>query len=200
MSTTVVTTTAPPSCSMFIDDVCPPGGLDPRLACIPECAGLDLSGVVAPGLNEWVSFEDANLTGADFSGAFVDGWSMSGANLTDSRFVDANLLNVRFDHQDMRRANFGSATMYQTTFCDVDLTDAFFDDALLESASFAKAILSGVSFEGARTLSEQEWIANGASGTFGVVFSETSIDGVVPSINFGPTPEAASSAGLVEDC
>lgn len=195
--TIIITTTVAGAseCAIFVDDVCPAGGLDPRLACIPNCDGLDLSGLVAPGLSAWVSFEGADLTGADFSGAFLDGWSMRRADLSDARFVGADLLNVTFGRQAMVRANFSAASMYQTLFCDVDLTEAVFDEAMLESAGFAGTVLDGASFAGARTLTEEEYLANGASGTFGVLFYGTSVDGVAPSVNFGPTPEAESTSG-----
>lgn len=201
-TTTIASTTSftlSTQCAIFADGVCPAGGVDPRLVCIPNCNGLDLSGLVAPGLSSWVSFEDADLTGADFSGAFVDGWSMQHANLTDARFVGANLLNVSFGRQDMVRVNFAGSTMYQTTFCEVDLTGAVFDGAMLESAVFTKTDLDGASFLGARTLTEEEYLANGASGTYGVYFYGTSVDDVVPSDDFGPTAAAESTSG-VEPC
>lgn len=186
-TTTVAPVALAPECGIFVDGVCPAGGVDPRLVCIPNCDGLDLSGLVAPGLSAWVSFENADLTGADFSGAFVDGWSMHRANLTGATFVGANLLNVNFHRQDMMRANFAQSTMYQTYFCMVDLTNAVFDDAFLESVIFEDFELNGASFAGARTLTEEEYLANGASGTFGVHFIGGNGIDVVPSVNFGPT-------------
>ena len=199
----IVTTTTDigqPDCSMYLNEVCPPQGADPRLACVPDCDGLDLSGLVAPGLSVWVSFANADLSGADFSGAFVDGWVLRGANLTGARFEGADMLNVKFEDQTAVGASFRSSSMYQTAFCGVDLTNAIFDEAVLESASFIRSTLNGVSFAAARTLTEEEWIANGASGNFGVEFVETSIDGVVPSVNFGPTSDAESKSDVTDPC
>lgn len=203
VSTTVVKTTLPqtttsqtptstiPGCEIFVDSICPPNGVDPRLVCLPICDGVDFTGLIAPGF----SFDSINgsFEGANFTDANLIGSSGYYTNFRDAIFTDADLSKSSFNGvifpEKMRRVNFDEATFYKVEFCGSDLRGSTFIGADLLAAGFISADLTGVDFTGAGTITEETY---DGSGSYGVGFRETTITDVRPSVNFGPTIEDAS--------
>ena len=202
VSTTVVKTTLPqtttsqtptstiPGCEIFVDSICPPNGVDPRLVCLPNCDGVDFTGLIAPGLNfdslsEQGSFEGANFTDANLIGSY--GYY---TNFRDAIFTDADLSKSDFNGmcfpEKMRRVNFDEATFYKVEFCGSDLRGATFIGAGLLAVCFYGSDLTGVDFTGAGTITEETY---DGSGFYGVGFYDTTVIDVRPSVNFGPTIE-----------
>ena len=202
VSTTVVKTTLPqtttsqtptstiPGCEIFVDSICPPNGVDPRLVCLPNCDGVDFTGVVAPGLyfDDTSSFEGANFTDANLIGS-----SGYYTNFRDAIFTDADLSKSYFNGfcfpEKMRRVNFDEAGFYKVRFCGSDLRGATFINAWLEAACFLNSDLTGVNFTGAETITDENY---DGSGVYGVSFYGTTVIDVRPSVNFGPTIEDSS--------
>ena len=211
VSTTVVKTTLPqtttsqtptstiPGCEIFVDSICPPNGVDPRLVCLPNCDGVDFTGLIAPGLNfdslsEQGSFEGANFTDANLIGSY--GYY---TNFRDAIFTDADLSKSDFNGmcfpEKMRRVNFDEATFYKVEFCGSDLRGATFIGAGLLAVCFYGSDLTGVDFTGAGTITEETY---DGSGFYGVGFYDTTVIDVRPSVNFGPTIED-SNLEMYED-
>jgi uncharacterized protein YjbI with pentapeptide repeats len=162
--TTVVKTTIPqtttsqtptstvPGCEIFTDSICPPNSVDPRLACLPNCNGVDFTGLVAPGLNFMYglpsnsSFDGANFSSADLRDALFDG-DFRGVN-----FSSADLRGASFGEGDFGSANFSSADLRDTFFSGfdgfllADFTNADLSDSYLNLACFGKK-MRGVKFD-----------------------------------------------------
>ena len=195
----ISTTTTDPRCSIFFEGVCPWTGIDPRLDCLPNCDGVDFTGLIAPGLNfdslsEQGSFEGANFTDANLIGSY--GYY---TNFRDAIFTDADLSKSDFNGmcfpEKMRRVNFDEATFYKVEFCGSDLRGATFIGAGLLAVCFYGSDLTGVDFTGAGTITEETY---DGSGFYGVGFYDTTVIDVRPSVNFGPTIED-SNLEMYED-
>jgi hypothetical protein len=189
----ISTTTTDPRCSIFFDGVCPWTGVDPRLDCLPNCDGVDFTGLIAPGLNFDSLSEQGSFEGANFTDANLIGSSGHYTNFREAIFTDADLSKSSFNGvsfpEKMRRVNFDEATFYKVEFCGSDLRGSTFIGADLLAAGFISADLTGVDFTGAGTITEETY---DGSGSYGVGFRETTITDVRPSVNFGPTIEDAS--------
>ncbi|MEI8392538.1 MAG: pentapeptide repeat-containing protein [Actinomycetes bacterium] len=201
--TTVVKTTVPqtttsqaptstiPGCEIFVDSICPSNGVDPRLACLPNCDGVDFTGMVAPGLD----FSAYSFEGANFTDAILIGSGGQYTNFQDAVFAGADLSKSNFNGicfpEKMRQVNFDEATFYKVEFCGSDLRGATFIDAGLLAACFIRSDLTGVDFTGAGTITEETYEG---MGFYGVGFYGTTIIDVRPSMNFGPTKEDASQS------
>ena len=162
--TTVVKTTIPqtttsqtptstiPGCKIFVDSICPPNSVDPRLACLPNCNGVDFTGLVAPGLNFMYgvpsnsSFDGANFSSADLRDALFDG-DFRGVN-----FSSADLRGASFGEGDFGSANFSSADLRDTFFSGfdgfllADFTNADLSDSYINQVCFGKK-MRGVKFD-----------------------------------------------------
>ena len=219
--TTVVKTTIPqtttsqtptstiPGCKIFTDSICPSNGVDPRLACLPNCNGVDFTGMVAPrldfvyGLPSNSSFEGANFSSADlrgasfgegdfaranFSSADLRGASFDGwegyllADFTNADLSDSYINQACFGKK-MRGVKFDRALFYKACFGGSDLSGATFSNATLQSVCFFTANLEGVDFSGAVSPKADET----SEGMFGIGFPLSKIEGVIPSDDFGPT-------------
>jgi hypothetical protein len=193
--TTVVKTTIPqtttsqtptstiPGCEIFVDSICPPNSVDPRLACLPNCNGVDFAGLVAPGLNfgYFDSLEGANFSSADLRGAsFYDGFLL--ADFTNADLSDS-FVNLACFGKKMRGVKFDRALFYKVCFDGSDLSGATFINATLQSVCFLTANLKGVDFSGAVSPKADET----TSGMHGIGFPLSKIEGVIPSDDFGPT-------------
>jgi len=222
VSTTVVKTTIPqtttsqtptstiPGCEIFVDSICPPNSVDPRLACLPNCNGVDFTGMVAPGLDfvyglpSNSSFEGANFSRADLRGARFGEGGFKGANFSRANlrgadffaswegflladFTNANLSDSYISQacfgKNMRGVKFDRAGFYKVCFGGSDLSGASFIDASLQSVCFFTANLKGVDFSGAVSPKADET----SEGMFGIGFPLSKIEGVIPSDDFGPT-------------
>jgi len=73
-------------------------------------------------------FRRANLTGADFTGAFILA-DFSGANLQGARFAAANVKTCTFDGADLRNADFAGAAIDSATFDGAELAGTNFEGA-----------------------------------------------------------------------
>ena len=201
VSTTVVKTTLPqtttlqtptstiPGCEIFVDSICPPNGVDPRLVCLPNCDGVDFTGMVAPGLYfdtssfEGANFTDASLIGASFNGdSKIMGTVFTNADLSGSSFFSIFPVEAS-------GVNLADAYFYRTCFSGTNLKGANFNNAFLQAASFVGADLTDVDFSGAETISEEDY---DGEGFYGVTFWNSIVDGVIPSENFGPTQSGDS--------
>ena len=200
--TTVVKTTIPqtttsqtptstiPGCEIFVDSICPPNSVDPRLACLPNCNGVDFTGLVAPGLNFMYglpsnsSFDGANFSSADLRGAdFFASWEgFLLADFTNANLSDSYISQACFG-KNMRGVKFDRAGFYKVCFGGSDLSGASFIDASLQSVCFFTANLKGVDFSGAVSPEADET----SEGMFGIGFPLSKIEGVIPSDDFGPT-------------
>jgi len=87
--------------------------------------GLEIE---APSGTSDPEFRRADLTGVDFTGAFIVA-DFTGANLQGARFAAANVKTCAFDGADLRNADFAGAA--------------------IDSATFEGAELAGTNFEGA---------------------------------------------------
>jgi hypothetical protein len=185
----ISTTTTDPRCSIFFEGVCPWTGIDPRLDCLPNCDGVDFTGLIAPGLNfSDFSFEGANFTDANLIDSFGDTTKFRDAIFTGADLSKSYFQGMCFPEK-MRRVNFDEATFYRVSFCGSDLQGATFIGAGLLAACFISSDLTGVDFTGAGTITEETY---DGSGYYGVGFLDTTIVNVRPSVNFGPTIEDAS--------
>jgi len=202
VSTTVVKTTIPqtttsqtptstiPGCEIFVDSICPPNGVDPRLACLPNCEGVDFTGMVAPGLyfSDFDSLDAANFTDSILKGAIFDDQSpVNGAVFTNADLSESSFLSIF--PVEASGVNLSGAYFYRTCFSGTNLRGAKFHNAFLAAAIFVGADLTDVDFSGAETISEEDY--NGA-GFYGVTFWSSAVEGVIPSVNFGPSIENAS--------
>ena len=199
--TTVVKTTIPqtttsqtptstvPGCEIFTDSICPSNGVDPRLACLPNCNGVDFTGMVAPGLD----FSDFSFEGANFTDANLIGSWGQYTNFQDAIFADADLSKSYFNGmcfpEKMRRVNFNEAEFYKVCFDGSDLSGASFINAYLKCVDFLEAILKGVNFSGATSPIADET----SEGMYGISFGLSKIEGVIPSDDFGPPADSAHS-------
>ena len=199
--TTVVKTTIPqtttsqtptstiPGCKIFVDSICPPNSVDPRLACLPNCNGVDFTGLVAPGLNFMYgvpsnsSFDGANFSSADLRDTFFSGFDgFLLADFTNADLSDSYINQVCFGKK-MRGVKFDRAVFYKVCFDGSDLSGATFSNATLQSVCFFTANLEGVDFSGAVSPKADET----SEGMFGIGFPLSKIEGVIPSDDFGPT-------------
>jgi uncharacterized protein YjbI with pentapeptide repeats len=106
-----------------------------------------------------LGFAGADLAGATFRGARLDGWYFSHATLERAVFDGARLRKTDFYGARLAGASFAGATLTKNTFMQADLTSAdftgasvracSFDEARLGGASLRDTILHGVSFTGA---------------------------------------------------
>ena len=200
--TTVVKTTIPqtttsqtptstvPGCEIFVDSICPSNGVDPRLVCLPNCDGVDFTGMVAPGLyfEYFDSLEGANFTDAVLNDAsFSDQSTVMGAVFTNADLSDSTFLSIF--PVEASGVNLSGAYFYRTCFSGTNLRGANFNNAFLQAASFVGADLTDVDFSGANTISEEDY---DGMGFHGVTFFSSTVDGVIPSVNFGPTQSGNS--------
>ena len=202
VSTTVVKTTLPqtttsqtptstiPGCEIFVDSICPPNGVDPRLVCLPNCDGVDFTGMVAPGLifSYFESLEGANFTDASLIGAsFYDDSKILGTVFTNADLSGSSFFSIF--PVEASGVNLADAYFYRTCFGGTNLKGAKFNNAFLQAASFVSADLTDVDFSGAETISEEDY---DGEGFYGVTFWNSIVDGVIPSENFGPTQSGDS--------
>ena len=171
VSTTVVKTTIPqtttsqtptstiPGCEIFVDSICPPNSLDPRLACLPNCNGVDFTGLVAPGMNfmyglpsnssfEGTNFSSADLRGALFGGGYFLGANFSGADLRGASFGDGDYERANFSGADLREASFHGINGIHG-FLLADFTNADLSGSYTNLTCFGKK-MRGVKFERAQ--------------------------------------------------
>ena len=202
----ISTTTTDPRCSIFVDGVCPWTGIDPRLACLPDCDGVDFTSMVAPGLyfDNTSSFEGANFSSADLRGASFGEGDFAGANFSsaDLRGADffaswegyllADFTNADLSDSYINQVCFGKkmlgvkfdrAVFYKVCFDGSDLSGTTFINATLQSVCFLTANLRGVDFSGAISPKADET----SEGMHGIGFPLSKIEGVIPSDDFGPT-------------
>jgi hypothetical protein len=201
VSTTVVKTTIPqtttsqtptstiPGCEIFVDSICPSSGVDPRLACLPNCDGVDFAGLIAPGLYFGdFSFEGANFTDASLIGAsFYDDSKILGTIFTNADLSGSSFFSIF--PVEASGVNLADAYFYRTCFRGTNLRGANFTNAFLPAASFVGANLTDVDFSGAKTIAEEDY---DGEGFYGVTFQSSTVDGVIPSLNFGPTQSGNS--------
>jgi hypothetical protein len=185
----ISTTTTDPRCSIFFDGVCPWTGVDPRLDCLPNCDGVDFTGLIAPGL----LFRDFSFKGANFTDAILIGSGGQYTNFQDAIFTDADLSDSYFNGmcfpEKMRSVNFNEAEFYKVCFQDSDLSGASFINAYLKCVDFVAATLKGVDFSGATSPVADET----SEGMYGISFGLSRIEGVIPSDDFGPPADSAHS-------
>jgi hypothetical protein len=202
VSTTVVKTIIPqtttsqtppstiPGCEIFVDSICPPNGVDPRLACLPNCDGVDFTGMVAPGLyfSDFDSLDGANFTDSILKEAiFNDQSPVNGAVFTNADLSGSSFFSIF--PVEASGVNLADAYFYRTCFRGTNLRGANFTNAFLQAASFVGANLTDVDFSGAKTIAEEDY---DGEGFYGVTFQSSTVDGVIPSLNFGPTQSGNS--------
>ncbi len=148
---------------------------------------------------EWVRVWNADLTGADFSGATLWMCNFSSSSLENVVFKDAVISGSSgFYSVDLTGADFSGATISSTYFCGADLTGADFSGAtmnytlfnslddygstILKDTVFVGADLNGVDFRGttgvidiseARTV-KNVFLADGKIEGFSMTSSEDS--------------------------
>ena len=112
------------------------------------------------GYGQRVSFANADLLGAKFRGATLNGVDFSGADLRGADFSSANLHTCNFSGARLAGAKFDSLKgSYNTTFQQATLEYSSFkgahlfhvklDGAVLDKADFSKARLESTSLENA---------------------------------------------------
>ncbi|MBL1141536.1 MAG: DUF4124 domain-containing protein [Proteobacteria bacterium] len=95
-----------------------------------------------------ISFMQANLEGANFSGAEIHSNStFSGANLKGADFSGAKLNNVAFTDADLTGANFRHVSCNGCTFDEANLTDVVLSGDNLNRVTFRKANMKNFMFE-----------------------------------------------------
>jgi len=103
--------------------------------------GIDLGGLVGAGPGKSTPFDLglADLTGATFEGAFLQGVGFVLANLTLANFTAANAQNTNFRGANLDQANFNF------TFLEgADLRDSYIGDVMFSNADLTGANLSRV--------------------------------------------------------
>ncbi|HUT70756.1 MAG TPA: DUF2169 domain-containing protein [Desulfatiglandales bacterium] len=124
----------------------------------PKLDGVNFTGVKAESVNfieascEKAVFKDADLTnarfpknanlrGADFSGAVLDSANLMEADLTDSSFVKARLNNANLMKANFTNADLTGITARKASFMKADLSDAKMVGANLMEANLKGARL-----------------------------------------------------------
>ena len=97
-------------------------------------------------------FRSAKLKDASFiasGGTKLLNCDFTSADLRGANFVKARLDGCRFDQADLSGANMREAKMERAKFTNADLSDVNFRDALLNSAVFTNADIESARFSGA---------------------------------------------------
>ena len=110
--------------------------------------GANLKGASFKGVEsfQFLSFKDADLSGADFSQVTISRVDFSGANLSGANFSGIFCSDCRFDRADLTGARFDQAGFNNVSF----------DSAELQNASFSAQIWYSVDFTGARNLDHDQ--------------------------------------------
>ena len=117
--------------------------------------GADLKCSVLRNTNlSGVDFSGAYLFGADFSGADLEGANFSGAYLRNTYFDgaianEANFKGADFSVSYLKGANFGGANFHSADLNNTDMRDTCLKDAYLKGAILKWANLEGADLRGA---------------------------------------------------
>jgi len=103
--------------------------------------------------NEWVKGHDAeiaDLSNADFSGAYLSRSLFREANLSGVNFSGANLSNANLEGANLCGANLSGARLFDTNLVNVKLHDANLNNARLQSSDLQGADLINATLIDAR--------------------------------------------------
>lgn len=97
------------------------------------------------------AYDDADISGKDYSGQSLLQAEFSNANLKESDFSNADLRGTVFNgsvlsHANFHGANFSDGIAYITDFAGADLSDAIFDSAMMLKSNFRGADVTGADF------------------------------------------------------
>lgn len=111
-----------------------------------DFTGSDLTSIAgaSPGHFESAVLDNTNLTGRDFSGAFLQGASFKGATLTSTNFTGAHLDGADFTGAHLGGTILHGAELAGTHFDHTDLSTAQFDPA----PAFARSADARTTFVG----------------------------------------------------
>lgn len=87
----------------------------PQLISTKKCVGCDLSNT---------NLKEANLAGADISGAWLHSVNLRGANLAGANLKDAKLINVNLKKANLQGVILAGATMVNIALDGSDLKNA----------------------------------------------------------------------------
>jgi Pentapeptide repeats (8 copies) len=112
-----------------------------------QCANCDLSGASFVGIDfseVRVDLQNANLNGANFTGAIMPKANLSGASAAGSTFFGtdlqgANLKNTSFPYANLVKAKLNNATLEQTDLQGANLAEADLRNAQVKKTDFVGA-------------------------------------------------------------
>lgn len=110
----------------------------------------DLSGMSL----SWVGFDDADLQGSSFNGAWMPHARLVRASLRSSSFLDADLIRANLEYADLRFSRMQGADLSKAILDNANLAATNISNACLRGVSaleadFSNARLNGTSFRGA---------------------------------------------------
>lgn len=120
------------------------------LACLPNCAGYDLSRINLVEMTvRGASFEGANLQNANLAGASLFLNNFSAAKLRNADLRNADLAQNIFNGADLRGANLTGASLRHADLRNADLRGATLAGADLRGANLTAATLLRADLTGA---------------------------------------------------
>jgi uncharacterized protein YjbI with pentapeptide repeats len=112
-----------------------------------DISGADFSGQFLEGADfresqlDGADFSDARLSGADFSDASLVNAVFSGADLTGANFTNADMSHARLDHARLQDADLSGAVLAEAMLKKADLTGVALLWAQLDQADLSQAVL-----------------------------------------------------------
>ncbi|MBC2713115.1 MAG: DUF2169 domain-containing protein [Desulfosarcina sp.] len=94
-------------------------------------------------------WEEADLSGSDFSFSKMEGASFSKANLTNARFRAADMKNARFEKAILKDADLVLSNLLESSFERADLSHCDCRKANFYGSEFLNTTVEGSQFEGA---------------------------------------------------
>ena len=113
-----------------------------------QAAGCELPGGVFGAIRGADSiWENAVLTGADFTASRMEGADFTGANLERARLNVANIPTGKFPGANLRAAEMKSSNLFMGSLLQADLTGADLRGSNLYAVEFTDAITDGLQLE-----------------------------------------------------
>lgn len=105
-----------------------------------KLSGANFSGMKIEGIN----FYGADLEGVNFSGADMTNVMFSNANLDGANFSGATFSSIKFGKSSAKKANFDKIDAQYVGFNNMDLTGSSFVGVKLDSVSFTRSVMDNV--------------------------------------------------------
>lgn len=158
---------------------------------LPKLDFLDFSGANCTG----TSFEETNLTGADFSNSTITTRaSFIYTKMHNAKFQGATISNSNFNNADLTGADFSGLTMTDVSFDEANLTKANFSNSTINNdiyseTEFTEANFTDANFSGANIVGYADFTGGIFKNT---KFSKATINGLFEAVDIYRDPKRKS--------